>query len=329
MVKPIQEQQIIELLKTNYGIESESVQLLPLGADMNAFVYKANAKSNSYFVKIKCGNHEEIHIAIIHLLHNFGIKEIIFPIATIDGKLLKRLDHSKMIIYPFIDGQNGFEQKLTKSQWIELGKTLKQIHLLSLPVYIQQQLRKEVFSPKWRETVRSLYPQIDLDASDDKIAKDFKNFFKANFDAIHRLVNSAEELSKKIQADSHNYVLCHSDIHAGNILITSDESFYIIDWDEPMMAPKERDLMFIGGGVGNVWNLPTEVAYFYEGYGETDIDKTILSYYRHERIVEDIALFGQDILSRNHNDQSKLVMFKHFKSMFEPNGVVDIAFSIE
>lgn len=33
----------------------------------------------------------------------------------------------------------------------------------------------------------------------------------------------------------------------------------IVDWDEPIMAPKERDLMFIGGGVANVWNDPSEI----------------------------------------------------------------------
>ena len=34
---------------------------------------------------------------------------------------------------------------------------------------------------------------------------------------------------------------------------------YIVDWDEPIMAPKERDLMFIGGGVANVWNKPRKL----------------------------------------------------------------------
>ena len=92
------------------------------------------------------------------------------------------------------------------------------------------------------------------------------------------------------------------------------------------MAPKERDLMFIGGGVANVWNKSHEIHYFYEGYGETNVDKTILSYYRYERIVEDIALYGQDLLSRDQNDQSRLEMFNHFKGMFDPNGVVEIAF---
>src|SRR5262245_32109845 len=125
MLKPIQEQQIIEILKANYAIEARSAQLLPLGADMNAFVYKVNAKPNTYFLKIKYSNHEKINLAVIRLLHDSDIKEIIFPIASIDGELLKQLNQFKMIVYPFIDGQNGFEQKLTKSQWIEFGKTLK------------------------------------------------------------------------------------------------------------------------------------------------------------------------------------------------------------
>lgn len=195
---------------------------------------------------------------------------------------------------------------------------------------IQKQLRKETYSSKWREIVRSFYRKIEPAASDDQITADFKVIFKQNIDIIHRLVEYAEELSKKIQPDLDKYVLCHSDVHAGNVLIASDESVYIIDWDEPMMAPKERDLMFIGGGVGNVWNKPQEIPYFYEGYGKINIDKTILSYYRHERIVQDIgefniALNGKGLLSHDQSDQSRLEMFKHFKDMFDPNGVVEIA----
>ena len=324
--KPIHEKEIIELLKIHYGIDIQVVQCISGGADSNAFVYKADAKSNAYFVKFKYGDHDEINLSIIRLLHDSGIKEIIFPIQTLKGNLFQQLDHFRIIVYPFVDAPNGFTQNLTEKQWQQLGKALRKIHETSVPTSIQQKLRKEIYSTKWREIVKSFYKKIETEPLDDKITADFKSFFKQNIDVIHRLVDSAEELSKKIRP-ADNYVLCHSDIHAGNVLIGSDESIYIIDWDEPMMAPKERDLMFIGGGVGNVWNKPQEILHFYEGYGNTNIDKTILSYFRHERIVEDIALYGQDLLSHDQNDQSRLEMFKHFTAMFDLNGVVEIAFA--
>jgi spectinomycin phosphotransferase len=90
---------------------------------------------------------------------------------------------------------------------------------------------------------------------------------------------------------------------------------YIVDWDEPIMAPKERDLMFIGGGVCNVWNNPSEEALFYKGYGKTEINKTILAYYRHERIVEDIAEYSQILLFTKVRTEDKLEMYKHFIAM--------------
>ncbi|HDV6631243.1 TPA: aminoglycoside O-phosphotransferase APH(9)-Ia [Legionella pneumophila] len=325
--KTIPDQQLIELLKVYYGIDIHSVQLMAGGADMNAFGYKADSESNSYFVKLKYGHHDEINLSIIRLLHDSGIKEIIFPIYTRDAKLFQQIDHFKIIVYPFIDAPNGFTQNLTEKQWQQLGKVLRQIHETSVPTAIQQRLRKETYSPKWREMVRSFYNKIGFDDSDDQITTDFKSFFNQNIDSIHRLVDSSEELSKKIQPDLDKYVLCHSDVHAGNVLVVNEESIYIIDWDEPMLAPKERDLMFIGGGIGNVWNKHHEIDYFYEGYGKTNVDKIILSYYRHERIVEDIAVYGQDLLSRVQNDESRLESFKHFKSMFDPNDVVEIAFS--
>jgi spectinomycin phosphotransferase len=293
MLSPIPDQKIIEILKTNYAIDARSIQLLPLGADMNAFVYKVDAKDNAYFLKIKNKHHEIINRDVIHLLQSIDIKDLIYPINTIDKQLLTQMNDYNLIVYPFIDGRNGFEQSLTKKQWIELGKTLKKIHTLTLPLSFQNKIVKETFSSKWRDIVKSLDAQIEHDTSENKITVDFKHFYITNQDAIHQLVISAGELCNQIEPESINYVLCHADIHAGNVLIASEESFYIVDWDDPIMAPKERDLMFIGGGVGNVWNGSNEVEYFYEGYGKTTINKTILSYYRHERIIQDIASQGK------------------------------------
>ncbi len=95
------------------------------------------------------------------------------------------------------------------------------------------------------------------------------------------------------------------------------------------MAPKERDLMFIGGGVANVWNKPHEEKFFYEGYGKPAINMAILAYYRHERIVEDIALLGQHLLLTSASDQDRTESYKHLIAQFEPQGVVDIAFKTD
>lgn len=92
------------------------------------------------------------------------------------------------------------------------------------------------------------------------------------------------------------------------------------------MVPKERDLMFIGGGVANVWNQSHEEALFYKGYGETEINMTLLAYYRHERIVEDIALICQQLLLTTTGGQDRLESYKHFVDQFGPQGVVEIAF---
>ena len=146
---------------------------------------------------------------------------------------------------------------------------------------------------------------------------------------IHRLVDRAESLSQKLQEQSPEFVLCHSDIHGGNVLIDENGSIYIVDWDDPIMAPKERDLMFIGGGVANVWNNPHEEEFFYKGYGKTEINRLILAYYRHERIVEDIAEYGQALLLTTAGGEDRLEMYKQFIGMFEPNGVVDIAFKTD
>lgn len=323
-------QHIIDCLSTNYGIVATALTLLPIGADMSASVYKAETQGGqSYFVKLKHGHHYEISIAILALLQDSGIQQIIPPIKTIDGKLTRHIDDFTLIVYPFVDGQNGFCYNLTDDQWITLGKVLRQVHEFDVPPSIRDLVRKEAYSDKWRRAVRSLDARIDENLNGDEAALKLQLFMREHRAVIHYLVDRAEALSQRVQEQSPEFVLCHSDIHGGNVLIDGNGAIYIVDWDDPIMAPKERDLMFIGGGVANVWNNPREEEFFYKGYGKTEINRAILAYYRHERIVQDIAEYGQALLLTSVGGKDRLEMYKQFADMFEPNGVVDIAFKTD
>lgn len=317
---------IIDCLYTSYGITVKKLSSLALGADINASVYKTETTEGlSYFVKLKRGHLQDLSIAILPLLQASGIEQIILPIKAGNGELTQHIEDYTLSVYPFIDGKNGFCHTLTKDQWISLGRSLRKIHDFAVPPAIQSQIKQEVYANRWREAVLSLYSSSISPVINDEITTKLQTFMKTHRTTILHLVDRAECLSKKIRLQSPAFVLCHSDIHGGNVLIQEDnKALYIVDWDDPIMAPKERDLMFIGGGVANVWNNKQEEEYFYQGYGKTVINRTILSYYRYERIVEDIAEYNQALLMTTGN-QNRQELFKQFMDMFELNGVVDIA----
>jgi spectinomycin phosphotransferase len=320
----LSDQLIINCLNSNYGIEVATITFLPLGS-----VYKAQAHDKrSYFVKLKRGHHYDITV-IVELLHGAGIQQIIPPIRTIHGQPIHHINEYTLIVYPFIEGQDGFNRNLTDNQWFKLGKVLRQVHEIHVPPSIQNRIRQEAYSPKWREIVQSLSSHLKSEPTNDEIAIKLAKFMKERIHEIHQLVDRAEQLSRKLRDESPKFVLCHSDIHGGNVLMDANDTIYIVDWDDPIMAPKERDLMFIGGGVGNVWNKPHEENYFYKGYGNTEVNSTILAYYRYERIVEDIALYSRDLLLTTAGGLNRQEMYKQFIAMFEPQGVVDIAFKTD
>lgn len=332
----ITDQRIIDSLRMNYGIEVSALTCIPLGADMDASVYKVLASDqSSYFVKLKRGHNHGTGSIIQRMLYESGIPAIIPPVMTQKGQSICSVDDCTLIVYPFIKGHDGFSHDLTKDQWITLGGALRKVHEFRLPASMRNQIARECYSCRWQDAVRSVYHHIDADCIvTDQIALKLLSFMKQHKELIVRLVQRAEELGKKIQQQSYDFVVCHSDIHAGNVLIANADSFYngalfIVDWDQPIMAPKERDLMFIGGGIANVWNNLEEEEFFYKGYGKTTINKEILAYYRYERIVQDIAEYGHALLLTVDGGKDREVMYQHFMDMFEPRGVVEIAFNTD
>ncbi|MES2608159.1 MAG: aminoglycoside phosphotransferase family protein [Pseudomonadota bacterium] len=324
-------QHIIDCLQNAYGIEFTVLTPLLWGADINASVYKALATDKStYFVKLKRGKNHNISVRVIELLENAGIRQIIPIIKTTDGLPIQAIgDDFTLCASPFIEWENGLNRDLSDSQWRTLGKVMRKIHDIKAPFELQMKIRKESYAFKWGEIVRSLYRHIECQSIksrpiNDEIAVQLELFMIKYKVTIFRLIDAAEKLVQQIRGQPSQFVLCHSDIHAGNVLIDENDGLYILDWDDPIRAPKERDLMFIGGGVANAWNKLHEEELFYKSYGKTEVNRTILAYYRHARIVEDIALYGQQMLLTKVERQTGMIMYKQFVDQFNPNGVVDI-----
>jgi hypothetical protein len=94
IAKPsLSDRHIIECLNIYYGIEVTTLTPLLLGADMNALVYKAQVHDQrSYFVKLKRSHPHDIGVAILALLHDERIQQIIPPLKTSQGQPMQHID---------------------------------------------------------------------------------------------------------------------------------------------------------------------------------------------------------------------------------------------
>jgi spectinomycin phosphotransferase len=229
-----------------------------------------------------------------------------------------------MLLYPFIVGQNGYEVALSDHQWLDFGAALKGIHTAQVPLALTRLIPRETYSPRWREMVKTFQAQIEEIAFDDPTAAKLAAFMRARRGEINHLVARAEALGFALQTRSLELVLCHSDIHAGNLLMGANDALYIVDWDNPILAPKERDLMLVGGCA--VWNSPRQAALFYQGYGQTKIDSLALAYYRSERIIQDIAAYCEQLFLTVAGGEDREQSYQYFTSIFLPNHEIEIAF---
>jgi spectinomycin phosphotransferase len=316
---------IISRLREEYELHVRQLTFLPLGADMGTVVYRVVAEDGTaYFLKLRKG-FTEIVVTVPLFLKSQGIQEIISPFETKSHQGWADFGEYKMILYPFVNGKNGFQMELSDQHKRRLGSALRAIHSAQVPPELERLIPKEAFSPQWREILKSLQAQVEEMFFQDSNAAKLAEFMKSRRREISQLIERTEELASELQSKPLDCVLCHTDIHGANMLITEEEGFYIVDWDAPLLTPKERDLMFIGGGIDDIWKTKQDEAVFYEGYGKTNIDFAMLAYYRYERVVEDLVAYGEQLLLTDEGGADRPEAYERFTGNFEPGQTIEIA----
>lgn len=321
----IKDSLIINHLQDQYGLRIDTLTFLPLGADMDAAVYRADAYDKTvYFLKLR-KNFNEIAIKVPALLKSQGIEEIIAPLESKSKQRWVDFGEFTMLVYPFVEGKDGFETALSVLQKQKLGSAFKAIHSTKIPAELRELIPKESFDGHFRERMRGFLARVENQVFHEPIAIKLAAFIKSKRDEIKGLIESAETLALELQSKPLEFVLCHTDIHGGNILVSNTSKLYIVDWDAPLLAPKERDLMFIGGGIDEIWQSKEDEALFYQGYGKTEINLLALAYYRYERIIVDLVEFCQQLLLTDEGGADREEAYRWFTYNFEPDQTIDIA----
>jgi spectinomycin phosphotransferase len=321
---------IIATLEKDFALQISALTFLPLGVDAASAGYRVQAANGAtYFLKARAlHGFRPCSLFIPRHLHEEGVRHIPSPLPTIAGTLWTRVNGFALSLVPFIEGQLAADAGLSAQHWTDLGSTVQQIHSSQLPPDLISCVPREAFTPSRREVLTQLQICIEGHAVSGAVQAELAHFWNAHREEIRALINQADELGRQLRKRALSLVLCHADLHTWNILLDAEGCFWLVDWDDVVFSPKERDLMFVIGGIGPGLVSAQESACFLEGYGEADFDPQALTYYRFAWAVQDMGAYGEKVFfSPGLGEASRRDALAGFRRLFEPGNIVDIAFS--
>jgi spectinomycin phosphotransferase len=309
-------------LRTTYGIEVTDSGFVP-GYDLRAASYEMRGTGGPWFVKVRLGPFPEPPLEVPRALLEAGVTDVLAPLRTTKGGLAEPMgDDHTVVVYPFVAGRNAVEAGMTADQWRAFGSTLRAVHDSGLEREFADRLPAEAFALPSAAEVRIVLSQRP--AVDSPAAERLRSFLDAQAGRIGVLLERAAELGRRLAHRPFERVLCHADIHAANILVADDGRILLVDWDGPMLAPRERDLLFVIGSRIARKVDPQEEAWFFEGYGDVPVDREAIVYFRHERMFEDIAVDAASVLGDpSLPEASRESQAGTIERYFSPGGFAD------
>jgi len=312
-------------VREDFGVQLSSIYRVVHGADAAAEVWRGIAVDGSqYAVKWSGGGTDAGPLVTAHLAAT-GVPGILGPTKTRSGQLWSEREGRRLSLVPWISADRALDGGMTAQRWTSYGALLAKVHATEpAPALGAALLRDDYSNEGMAALTRSIDRRLRTARPADALEEELATTWKANYEVITGLLELSDELGRKLAAEDAPVVICHADPHLGNVLVGPADGVWLIDWDDAALAPREQDLMFVLGGMGEFGpQTAQERAWFFDGYGETQVDPTRLTYYRCARALEEVALWSEQVLQGPGREES----LDFLRGVLSPAGLAVLALS--
>lgn len=281
-------------LKKHYQMTVQRVRFMPRGECSWGFVLDSPDGAR-YYLKLwqlgLCGQTlTEARIqTMMTLYYEFGIQQMTPPPvrSLSSGSYINRLSRYQSVLLPWVEGYPATDQTLNEFQERQLGALLASLHLVKLAT--RELPQAEDFAPHYPDQVRQLLAEATQSQA-TAIQNQMATLINDNKQSIEPWLEEFEQLQAQMtQKDTADFVVCHGDPSAGNIVVTPDGQVVLIDWDTLCHAPPERDLFYLHAQNGAL-----------DGYqrliGDYTLDEEAMRYYRLHWTLQEILEYGERTL---------------------------------
>jgi spectinomycin phosphotransferase len=273
---------LVKCLQFNYGLILASQTLVEGGLDANAHGFKvATPEGKEYFLKLRNRGVNQPALNVPRALADCGVQGLVPPIPTLSGALWGECRSAVVVLYPLIEGVQAGGNGLTESQWMELGSILGQVHSCPLEPELVATVRHDFLELPSARSLRRTIRYLETGPPLWNGAARYAALLLLHRQLLEEMLDHTEAMRARLVTRSIQTVVCHADVHPWNIMVEASGGLKLIDWDDgPLIAPKERDFIFVPDKY---------LQAFLKGYGPLKLDMELLEYFRAERQIEDMA----------------------------------------
>jgi hypothetical protein len=250
-----------------YGIDAQDILPGPRGVVAETYI-AMTASGEKYFVK--CTDKPLFIRKILksieaqYLIHKGGFDRMNFPIKTLKGGFSITFEGALLTVYNFIDAHQSYDYDLRT-----MGRLEAELHQQNTEIIVN--VKKEDFQPEEALSFLGMLERILSGTSTDSIGLNLTKTIREEEKQLRLDYARFLSLLEKCRGQKYNLVVTHGDA-GGNILVKTPKNLYLIDWDDIMLAPAERDIW-------THWIKPDFMAGYLEVNPSFQIDTDLYHYY--------------------------------------------------
>lgn len=324
-------------VRADFSLALTATERIGLGADAAADVWHAVGEDGLRYAVKWSGGGAGAALLVPALLAERGVPGVPAPLPTPSGALWSERQGRRLSVVPWVSDEGALDAGMAEDQWRAYGTMLARTHATEPDPEAAAALPHEdhthaVEAAQVRAVQQALgdVAKGRVPGPGDALVTELAEQWSAASDTVAALLAGAEELGGRLRGRAPApAVLCHGDPHLGNVLLREGLP-WLIDWDDAVLAPPERDLLFVLGGVLAFAPVREhEQAWFFEAYtavgGPAHPDPERLAYYRCRRALEDLAGPAAEVLDPKTPEPERAEALALLRGILSPTGLAAAA----